>query len=125
MKPANVLVRRISPVEIRVADFGCASPISRCFAPAGSRRYQAPELVIYSEGPCEKSDVWAAAVVIHTVALGRHPPSCEEQFQGAVLDTELSQVGGQEFVSWMQFSMQFHRDLRAKASEALSHSWLR
>ena len=86
IKPANVLVDRDG--RIRLADFGSARRIEKVVVDEdgdggakkatdmsvhGTPYYMAPELVVHTDEPSAKSDIWSVGCTVHFMVSGTHP----------------------------------------------------
>jgi serine/threonine protein kinase len=76
LKPANILVRSMEPLDLVLTDFGVSSMLdpeasSRATGIKGSPMYQAPEA--FAGHVTRSLDWWALGCITFEILLGRHP----------------------------------------------------
>ncbi|MCR5220176.1 MAG: protein kinase [bacterium] len=76
LKPSNILLRSVSPLDLVLIDFGIAasldSDMSKKFTQArGTPMYQSPES--YSGGMGKPADWWGLGMILLEIATGTHP----------------------------------------------------
>ena len=76
LKPSNILLRSVSPLDLVLIDFGIAtsldSDMSKKFTQArGTPMYQSPES--YSGGVGRPADWWGLGMILLEIAAGKHP----------------------------------------------------
>ncbi|MBR5346903.1 MAG: serine/threonine-protein kinase [Deltaproteobacteria bacterium] len=76
LKPSNILLRAVSPLDLVLIDFGIAtsldSDMSKKFTQArGTPMYQSPES--YSGGVGRPADWWGLGMILLEIAAGKHP----------------------------------------------------
>lgn len=96
VKPANILVRSLEPLDLVLADFGLATVMeaSQVFGTASrTPGYAAPEAA--AGGLYRTSDWWSLGVILVEVLAGRHPLALPDGTmpQPAQLDAEVATRG--------------------------------
>lgn len=74
LKPGNVFVRSLEPLDLVLGDFGLAHELlasAQLMSVAGTFAYMPPEAVRYGETSIE-SDWWALGVIVHQLFTGHH-----------------------------------------------------
>ncbi len=75
IKPSNILVRSIDPIDLVLADFGMASSftddVRQTDLGKGTAHYQAPEQLSGIVSP--KTDYWALGMILLEIKNGKHP----------------------------------------------------
>jgi len=75
IKPSNILVRSIDPIDLVLADFGVASSftddVRQTSLGKGTAHYQAPEQLSGIVSP--KTDYWALGMILLEIKNGEHP----------------------------------------------------
>lgn len=75
LKPSNILIDATG--RLKITDFGIAIPSEgRPVTQAGTPAWMAPEL-LRGHGASERSDLYALALVLYRMAMGRRPPRSE------------------------------------------------
>lgn len=77
LKPENVLVRSVRPLDLALSDFGVSRVLDQTRAAAtaaGTLAYLAPELLLSSGGQTSRArDWWALGMMVRELLLGRRP----------------------------------------------------
>lgn len=100
LKPENVLIRRRTPLELVVTDFGLARVLENSMRDAsrsGTQAYFAPELVVYGQvSETRARDWWALGMVTRELLVGRR--TFHEMMDGSIAssiatrDIDLSEI---------------------------------
>ncbi|KAG6336391.1 hypothetical protein ID866_2711 [Astraeus odoratus] len=76
LKPENILIHSLSPLLIKIADWGMATfapPASYLNTSCGSPHYASPEVISGAQYQGSAADVWSCGVILYTLLTGRLP----------------------------------------------------